>query len=231
MVTIAIFVMLTSVTLTSYPKFSNKLSVDLLAQDIALSLRQAQIFGSSVLGSKSTSVLGQTKIFGAYGVHFEPPVTGQPNYTYLLFADIDNDPSNKANQIRRYNLNLDPIPPIDVNLPCGDPVYPANECLQKFVVTGRNRITDLCLNYIDPDMPTGTDWVANCRSKNAVSPKSYIDVVFVRPNLDAKFVVADSAFLPIINTPISNVGIVLESPGGEYHKTIVVWKTGQISVE
>ncbi len=204
--------MITSVTLTNYPKFSNKLSLDLLAEDIALSLRQAQIFGSSVLGSKSTN-LGQTKIFGAYGVHFEAPTGTQSDYTYILFADIAN--------IRRYNLQS--LAPLDTSLPCGTPGTPTanNECLQKFIVSGRNKIKSLCANFIAEKIPIDQR-ISQCRQVN------FLDVVFVRPNLDALFT-AEDAGGPLLN--LSNIGIVLESSGGDYHKTVVVWKTGQISVE
>ncbi|MDO8493451.1 MAG: type II secretion system protein [bacterium] len=228
MVTISIFIMLTSFTLANYPKFSNKLSLDLLAQDLALSLRQAQIFGSSVLGSKSTGIPGQTKTFGAYGIHFQTPTPDLPAYTYLLFANISDSSFDTQNSIRRFNLDPEPGPgvPLDVNLPCGDPDQD-NECLQKFLVSGRNKIKYLCANFIPlVDVP---DRVANCAG-DSNNQLNALDIVFVRPNLDAHLVPMDITG-PIINVPISNVGIVLESPGGEYHKTIVVWKTGQISVE
>ncbi len=226
MVTITIFVMVTSITLTNYPKFSNKLSLDLLAQDIALSLRQAQIFGSSVLGTKSAGV-GEVKKFGAYGLHFEAPnptrdisESGQYLYTYLLFADISTTQNVKEYAGPRTN---------EVN-PCPGPSLD-NECVQKFLITGRNKIKFLCLNFKQGGVgQLLSSQVANPvgACKNTNNQLLQLDVVFVRPNLDAKFTAIGPSG-PI--TGLSNVGIVLESPNGDYYKTIVVWKTGQISVE
>lgn len=214
MVTISIFVIITSITLTNYPKFSNKLSLDLLAQDIALSLRQAQIFGSSVFGAKSSG--GPTRVFKAYGVHFNAPTVGQIIYPYFLFADIDNP------------LRFDAIiPPDPTTLLCGEPTS-ANECVQKFLVTGRNKVKLLCKDFIDSGIPA-EQRVGNCEDANNNNQLSSLDIVFVRPNLDAKFTAVDLIGNQVAN--VSNVGIILESLGGDYNKTVVVWKTGQISVE
>ncbi len=217
MVSISIFMLLTGVTLMSYPKFSNKLSLDLLAEDIALSLRQAQIFGSSVLGSKSTTA-GQTKTFGAYGIHFEKPTATNP-YAYLLFADIDNQ---APQTMRKFNIDP-PETPIDQNLTCGSPTFPDNECVQKFLISGRNKLVAMCANYIRNNVQS-QDRVTNCLG----NPLNSLDIVFVRPNLDARFTAFNDAG-EVKN--FSNIGLVLESPNKEYYKTIVVWKTGQISVE
>ncbi len=213
MVTISIFLLITTVTMVNYPRFSNKLSLDLLAQDVALSFRQAQIFGSSVFGAKGIS--GQATTFGAYGVHFDAPIPNQPVYTYLLFADIGN---SSHSTYREYDG-----PPADANVLCGSPVSGA-ECLEKFLVTGRNKVVALCANFIDSEtLPAAR--VARCKA----NPLSSIDVVFVRPNLDAK--IAAATVGGQVTSAISNIGIVMESPGGDYDKTVVVWKTGQISVE
>lgn len=217
MVTITIFIMITSVTMTNYPRFSNKLSLDLLAQDIALSLRQAQISGSSVLGVRGAA--GQSRVFGAYGIHLESPDPVITNkYFYILFADISN--------LLRYDGPLTGQFLRDENPECGIPTM-VNECLQKFLVAGANKVRYLCANFIDQSLDPQTDWVANC----AKQPIAWLDVVFKRPNLDALFYAKKNPTDTSPMTGVSNVGIVLESPGGEYNKTIVVWKTGQISVQ
>ena len=48
MVTLAIFTIMTSVIMANYPGFNNKIALEVLAQDIALSIRQAQVYGISV---------------------------------------------------------------------------------------------------------------------------------------------------------------------------------------
>ncbi len=219
MVTITIFVMVTSITLTSYPKFSNKLSLDLLAQDIALSLRQAQISGSSVLGARNAG-LGQLTVFGAYGIHMEDPNFSYNStpylYSYSLFADID-----KNRIFTDTNNNETP----DTN-PCGGATID-NECAQKFQINGRNKVKYLCYDFDDPAINVN-DRVAACAGN--AKKIAWLDIVFERPNLDAKITIGDGINPPALSS-VSNVGIVLESPGGDYYKTVVVWKTGQISVE
>lgn len=233
MVTITIFVIITSITLTNYPKFGNKLSLDLLAQDIALSLRQAQISGSSVLGSRSGGT-GSPRVFGAYGVHFEAPRSdgGSANFTYpyLLFADI-----TPTSNVMKYDgpsaydfsqeLTCDEPQLSDLNNG-GSP----NECLQRFLISGFNKVKVLCSNFessgVDADKR-----VDNCLN-NPDNQIGVLDIIFIRPNLDAKFTIGDGINPPVGSFgSVSNVGIVLESPRGDYRATVVVWKTGQISVE
>lgn len=221
LVSISIFVLITSVTMTNYPRFSNKLSLDLLAEDVALSLRQAQIFGSSVLGAKR-SLDGQTRTFGAYGVHFEVPgpLNSADRYTYLLFADIKDGNSGA----RRYDG-----PTVSSDLLCPGPtLFPVvNECLQKFLVSGKNKIKLLCKNFEEAEASQRVKVCDEDKSKQI----AWLDILFVRPNLDAEFTIGNDNINLVKGSGLSNVGIVLESLGGEYNKTIVVWKTGQISVE
>ena len=221
MVSISIFVLITSMTLANYPKFSNKLSLDLLAEDIALSIRQAQIFGSSIFGIKVGNGGSQTKKFGSYGVHFEAPdgksrPGNSVQYLYLLFADIAPGKPEQYDGTSSSDPNTE-------GLPCLGPA-PSQECLQKFLVTGRNKVKFLCANFEEGDTDKR---VKSCDSPN--KKLSVLDVVFVRPNLDANFFAKDENSME--KSGLSNVGIVLESPGGEYYKTIVIWRTGQISVE
>ena len=235
MVSIGIFVMITSITLTNYPKFSNKLSLDLLAQDIALSLRQAQVSGSSVLGAKS----GGAQTFGAYGIHFGDPspppqldtTSGPYQYAYLLYADIVGNPANRSFQ-GSYKSD---------STSCSDPTA-AEECVQKFLITGRNKVRAICANFeamgITPDeRAKKCDDISN--GDLTQDRLSWLDVVFVRPNLDAKFFAEKTLSRGVVGD-FSDVGIVLASPSfattanGQpelYYETIVIRKTGQISVE
>jgi prepilin-type N-terminal cleavage/methylation domain-containing protein len=230
MVSITIFIMITSITLTNYPRFSNKLSLDLLAQDIALSVRQAQISGSSVLGSKSLE--GQeARVFKAYGVRFEAPRQDDNSpYPYLIFADITSTSEfNQYNGPSTYEFGV--IPNLSCNQPrVSDTAFSGNpnECLQKFLITGFNKVKFLCANFEDGPAEKR---IENCQNDPANRQIPVLDIVFVRPNLDAKFNIGSINPADKAPSSISNVGIVLESPTGEYQKTVVVWKTGQISVE
>jgi prepilin-type N-terminal cleavage/methylation domain-containing protein len=226
MVSISIFIIITSVTLVNYPRFSNKLSLDLLAEDVALSVRQAQVFGASVLGTKTVGQ-NSTKAFKAYGIHFEAPLPNAATYKYLIFADINGDRIYDGPDANR------PIPFSCPHIETGNVSSPINgeECVQNFQITGWNQARSLCSNFIDKDHPedqTSDERVVQC--SDDTKQISSLDIAFVRPNLDAKFAIKVNG-QAVSSDNISNVGIIFESPGGDYKKTVVIWKTGQISVE
>ncbi len=228
MVSISIFVLITSLTLANYPKFGNKLSLDLLAEDIALSFRQAQIFGSSVVGTKSAGPAA----FGAYGLHFEAPEAGSYNYPYLLFADIRKRGSITNQYDGPSAFIFDPVngPNCPANTESQIQSNGPNECLERFLISGFNQVKFLCKDF----EKGGEDYDARVRACELANKKTSVlvlEVLFRRPNLDANFAVREQIGSLTEASDISTIGIVLESPGGDYTKTVVVWKTGQISVE
>lgn len=96
MVSVAIFLVITGFSLASYPAFSNRVSLDLLAHDLALTIREAQVYGLGVRRS------GQS--FPTYGVHFDL----QNPKTFLLFVDT-SEPINgrydgEAELVQKYTI-------------------------------------------------------------------------------------------------------------------------------
>jgi prepilin-type N-terminal cleavage/methylation domain-containing protein len=82
LVVVAIFIIITAVVLFNQNRFSSDMSIQNLAHQVALAIRQAQVFGISVRGSSA----GQTNFDIAHGVHF----TTSPA-SFILFADNDNN--------------------------------------------------------------------------------------------------------------------------------------------
>lgn len=82
MVVTAIFVVVTGVILANLPRFRNRSSLDLTAQEIALTIREAQVYGTA------TRVAG-ADLYPSYGVHFE--LNGTAAKKFILFADRDSD--------------------------------------------------------------------------------------------------------------------------------------------
>lgn len=74
LITISIVVVISSVILINYPKFSNTIKLNNLAYDIALSIREAQTYGINVRGFESNFDVG-------YGIHFKS------DNSWILFAD------------------------------------------------------------------------------------------------------------------------------------------------
>lgn len=83
LVSISIFVIITSVVLVNFPGFSSQIALDNLAHEVALAVRQAQVFGVSAKESGIGS-----GIFPTHGVHFE---NTQDNVFYLFFDLNDNN--------------------------------------------------------------------------------------------------------------------------------------------
>lgn len=83
LVVIAVVTVISSLILLRYGRFSGNVILSSLAYDVALSVREAQVFGLSFRESGAG-----TGIFsGGYGVHFDK---NTPN-DYFLFADIDTN--------------------------------------------------------------------------------------------------------------------------------------------
>lgn len=236
LVVIAIAVFMTAMTFSNFPKMNSKLSLDLLTQDIALTMRQAQIYGTTVLGGGGAS--DQGGVFSAYGVGFPPPGN---DYSYVIFADLD-PVSSQSYLLNRYDesyqvcaLNREACFPEGGFLPsCGDPTVIANkgsnECLQRYFVKGRDQVSRICPNYYveSSEIDTKNKRIVNCREN---SPDNcFADIVYRRPKLQATITVQCEGQNTPEDLTEGNVGVVLESEGGET-RTVVVWENGQISID
>ena len=77
MVVIAIMLIITGVVLSNLPNFRDRLSLDLIAQEVAITIRQAQVFGSGTRTSGANA-------FPSYGVYFDTAHSDN----FILFADL-----------------------------------------------------------------------------------------------------------------------------------------------
>lgn len=82
LVTISIFVIVTGIVLVNFPSFSSKIALDNLAHEIALAIRETQVFG---VASKETTA--GSRIFPTRGAHFDK----SQNTTFVLFIDADDN--------------------------------------------------------------------------------------------------------------------------------------------
>ncbi|HVY72675.1 MAG TPA: type II secretion system protein [Candidatus Paceibacterota bacterium] len=96
----AIIIILTMVLLLRQSSFDSSTILRSVAYSVALSVRQAQVYGTSVLGSASG---GSVKYASAYGLYF----SNSTPTSYVLFADFNNngvyDPSTET--IKVFTLN------------------------------------------------------------------------------------------------------------------------------
>ncbi len=86
LVTLSLFVVLTTIVLFNSSRFNGSILLTNLAYDIAITIRQAQNFGINVREVSNESDLTK-KFQHAYGVHFDK----DKNTNFILFADIDDN--------------------------------------------------------------------------------------------------------------------------------------------
>lgn len=80
---IAIFLIITTVTLLRQSKFSSDLLITNLAYEVALTIREAQVYG---IGSRVADTDNPSRVRVGYGVHFAQ----QPNDSYSIFINEPN---------------------------------------------------------------------------------------------------------------------------------------------
>jgi type II secretory pathway pseudopilin PulG len=83
MIVISIVTVISTVVLFGYRQFNDRLALTSAAQEIAISIREAQSYGVSV----RQSAPGFQGFDSAYGIYFS---VNDPTY-YYLFADLDSD--------------------------------------------------------------------------------------------------------------------------------------------
>lgn len=125
LISVAIFSLITGVVVYNHSKFSSDLIVTNLAYQVALSIRQAQVYGLSVRGATSGS--GQTFNAG-YGVHFD----SSSNQKFYFFADIANKKQLCSNS------GVDCTSAISACLP-------TDGCLEQITIPGGNTIDRFCI--------------------------------------------------------------------------------------
>lgn len=114
LVSMSIVTLIMSVVLFSYRTFGNKLAVKAASQEIAVAVRQAQVYGTSV--KEVSKGIGDFNI--GYGVSFDTTVPGQ----YYIFADKNNNGL------------------YDGDSTC----TPGGECVEKNLIRNSAGVTGLC---------------------------------------------------------------------------------------
>lgn len=204
MVVIFIFVVITGITIFNYGQFNSSISIQNLADDIALTVRRAQGYAIGVRGSANMFSVG-------YGVHFKsnPLVPGQAykgsNKSFILFADLGPSPNLKYDN-SGYTV-------------CGSP-FPLNECMEILNILSNDQIDSIFYKE-EGNLMT-------------VPPEGSVSVVFRRPNpeptfcyrpLDSYTSCDKSLTITSVNIQVSNT-----TNGETKTKTVSIANNGLISV-
>lgn len=175
LVVVAIMVIITTVLVVRQQQFNSSTLGRSLAYSVALSIRQAQTYGTSVRASNSNFTAK------AYGLYFD---TSQDPSTYVLFADTNG------------NGRFDSPPSGDTN---SNGVCDGSEdCVTKsFTLNGGYRVSRFCALFNSPEkfrcsdipgVPDISQATAFGRSIDVVGfNPGLLNIMFRRPNPDACF--------------------------------------------
>ncbi len=122
-VTISISMAITAVIFFNYPAFNANLSIRRTADEIALTVREAQAYGLGVREFKNFSLVGK---FPGYGVHFD---LNTPK-NFILYADgaIDGVQNNQYDK--------------GAGIGCGG--QEDTECFRNYGLASQDAVVELC---------------------------------------------------------------------------------------
>ncbi len=210
LISVAIITIVSGVVFFNHSKFKTDTEITNIAYRMALSVREAQVYGISV---KQFNPTGGGTFEVPYGLHFNKRTID----AFILFADGDGD-------------GLYTVPPGEGDMDCN--IAPGSECVEKVSIGRGNKIKGWCgILWSDPD-------VRPCFYQDGNDVDHFLDIKFKRPNPDAIFGIYESIYSPggAIGqscgiSACTGWAICLVSPDGRKQKQVVVYETGQIAVE
>ncbi len=216
MLVIGIFGILTSVVIFNYGNFNSNIIMSNLAYEVALEIRQAQVYSLGVKGTGEG--LGSSTFNTRYGVFFD--LNSENDFRFLSFSDFY--PVNSSQD--------------DIDTPDGDGVCDFStdvicsitsaeicdyECIKLSRLVSGIKFNKLCVT------PEGTSPVNLVTGEcNAGGEVDNLNITFARPYTNSIIKVNDRIDL---NGNL-DAGIVINSTAGS-QKAVIVRSSGQISVE
>jgi prepilin-type N-terminal cleavage/methylation domain-containing protein len=204
-VVMSIFLILSSITIFNYGQFRSSISIQNLADDIALVIRKAQSYstGVQVLSNDRSGRFGvMFTINGSYENFIDRPFQGSRKM-FILFQDKN---SNQAYSYTGDRQN------------CGTPSS-TNECLEAFRIKSNDYI-----KYIR--------YKTN-NNNFSLTTNEALYISFARPNTEPFFMKGSITHSPPSVSPLnaSSVQIIVGSLADpSIEKTIILRSNGQISV-
>ncbi len=198
----AIIMVITALVLASYPSLGSRFSLARLAREIALSIRQAQVYGLAVREFPL-----RQEIYPPYGIYIRPRANAEN--AFIIFGDYCN-PSN-CDSPEQYYGSGDGF----YNVTVGDCGSDTTECLERLLIKKEAFIEDVCVSASGQE---------SCWKDGSLEE---LHVVFNRPDPEAII-----RKVPNDGLTYNSARIIIGSVRApDRKKTIRVWVTGQISVQ
>ena len=210
---VAIITIMTGVVLANFPDFRERASLELVAQEVSLVIRQAQAFGA-----QTRSIGSGAFPFPSYGVYFnfklnDPNYPALPKGAFVLFGDG----SGTADQL----LTDDDLGA------CGQA---GRECREVYTLSGGLEFVSItgCLEEACTSPQTTTFGTVPY-----VSGQLPLNIVFQRPDPEAIFKSQAGSTLLCggASSPCTLLRIRIKSTRNNATKDIYVWNTGHIYVK
>ena len=214
-VVFSIMVIISGLALFNYSSFRSNISLDNLSQEIALTMRQAQVYALGVHGTQIGNTGNQ---FPAYGIHFRLSTNANDivhgnTKSFVLFADLPPSVCTPPATCTPANQTYDEIGAL-----CSIAnVAVNNECLQTNTIASTDYISGFCVD-------------GNCDTFPDSQNPPTLDIVFTRPNPDAHFFLFDKSATCSSGCTGSSATITIKSATGAT-KAITIWNTGIISIQ
>jgi prepilin-type N-terminal cleavage/methylation domain-containing protein len=207
LVTVGVFAIVSGLTLANYPKFNSQTAITGVAQQIAISIREAQVYGIAVKNSSTTASVVMQNVYPAYGIFFGTPQVGTTygNATgYSVFFD-----------------KVTMTGPAPYFRPLGDNYFTdITELVETTRINNGSTIVSICgVTYTTPLVCT---------------PARAVNIVFRRPNPDAIINIVTAGTWPFTSPTLldsSRVDITIRSKDQAETKVIQVFSSGQINVQ
>ena len=90
LVVVSIIGVISTVIVFNHKKFNDNLEITNLSHDVALYIRQAQVYGVSVKELKDISLTEEERFDTPYGIHFDIKLAVN-NKSFIFFADKNKD--------------------------------------------------------------------------------------------------------------------------------------------
>lgn len=216
---VSIMILISSVALFRHSKFSSDILITNAAYEIALSIRQVEVFG---LSSKSIGSGATAKYQAGYGIHFSPALArgeSNGNSSYVTFFE-------------------DPIEDINAGVGSDSQFFyqynGINQHIDTLELTQGQKIVKYCVrkNTLPKDWDCWSDIPGDIQGEIG---NMIVNIVFVKPNPEAHITVGtiSNGVITYGGAGPTNdrVKIVVQSALGDKCRSITVSVAGQISVD
>jgi type II secretory pathway pseudopilin PulG len=148
-VVLAIMAIMSSIIIFNYNGFNSNVSLENLSQDIALTIRKAQVMTMGIKGVTFGTSGNEVTQFPGYGIHFELPPTSNSSpfltnltkgteKSFILFANLVNTDWHTYDQTSATLCGAS-----NLSITAGS----ENECLDIINFIGADKIKEFCIRW------------------------------------------------------------------------------------